>query len=98
MASVVDLVEPSELAVRAGEYLQRAGEVLRASGRVRIVELGPQRVTASVEDAGTRTVVLVAEASELQATCDCGAPASSGLCPHVVAVAAEAWYRAPNRP
>jgi len=97
MPSVADLVEPAELAARAGEYLQRAGDVLRANGRVRIVELGPQRVTASVEDGGSRSVVLEVGASELHATCDCGAPSANGLCPHVVAVAAETWHRAPNR-
>jgi uncharacterized Zn finger protein len=97
MASVADLVDPAGLAARAGEYLQRAGEVLRSSGQVRIVEFGPQRVTAAVEDGGTRSVVLEAQASGLHATCDCGAAAANGLCPHVVAVAAETWHRAPNR-
>jgi uncharacterized Zn finger protein len=97
MASVADLVEPEELKARAGEYLQRAGEVLRQNGRVRLVEFGPTRVTAEVEDRETRSVRLEAAPTGLQATCDCGDPSANGLCPHVVAVAIETWHRAPNR-
>ena len=97
MASVADLVEPEALAERAGEYLQRAGVVLRASGHVRIVEFGPTRVTAQVEDGAARSVVLAAGGAGLDASCDCGQPSASGLCPHVVAVAIETWERAPKR-
>jgi uncharacterized Zn finger protein len=98
MASVADLVEPSVLQARAGEYLQRAGEVLRDSGRVRIVEFAPTRVTAQVDDGGTRSVELESTEGGLQALCDCGAPSASGLCPHAVATAIETWHRAPKRP
>ena len=97
MPSIADLVEPEALAQRAGEYLARAGEVLRASGHVRIVEFGPTRVTAQVEDDALRSVVLAAGASGLDASCDCGHPTANGLCPHVVAVAIETWERAPKR-
>ena len=97
MASVADLVEPEALEKRAGEYLQRAGVVLREHGHVQIIEFGPTRVTATVEDLGARSVVLGASAAGLEASCDCDAPAASGLCPHVVAVAIETWERAPNR-
>jgi uncharacterized Zn finger protein len=97
MASVADLVEPEALQARAGEYLQRAGEVLREHGVVHIIEFGPMRVTASVEDRGARSVVLDSTAAGLEASCDCDAPAASGLCPHVVAVAIETWQRTPKR-
>jgi uncharacterized Zn finger protein len=97
MASVADLVEPEALRERAGEYLQRAGEVLRGSGQVRMVEVGPTRVTAGVEDGGPRSVRLEATSTGLQASCDCGAPSANGLCPHIVAVAIETWQRAPKR-
>jgi uncharacterized Zn finger protein len=96
MASVADLVEPVALQERAGEYLQRAGEVLREHGHVRITEFGPMRVTATVEDRGSRSVALTSTAAGLEASCDCGEPAASGLCPHVVAVAIATWQRAPN--
>jgi uncharacterized Zn finger protein len=96
VASVADLVEPEALQARAGEYLQRAGQVLRDQGRVQIVEFGPRRVTATVEDGPSRSVVLGSTAAGLEAACDCGAPAASGLCPHVVAVAIETWERAPK--
>jgi len=97
MASVADVVEPEAIAARAGEYLQRACEFLVAAGHVRIVEFGPTRVTAEVDDGATRSVVLAIAGSGLDASCDCGQPAASGLCPHVVAVAIETWQRAPNR-
>jgi uncharacterized Zn finger protein len=97
MPSVADLVEPDVLRQRAGEYLQRAGEVLREHGHVRIEAFGPIRVTAQVEDGGTRSVVLEAAGADLRATCDCGLPSADGLCPHIVAVAIETWERAPNR-
>lgn len=97
MASVADLVEPEALLERAGEYLQRAGEVLRDGGHVRLVEFGPMRVTAEVEDEGTRSVSLESSPSGLEATCDCGTPSRTGLCPHIVAVAIETWIRAPSR-
>jgi uncharacterized Zn finger protein len=96
MASVADLVEPEALRERAGEYLHRAGEVLRESGRVRIVEFAPTRVTAEVDDGGTRSVALESIDGEFAATCDCGQPSANGLCPHVVAVAIETWHRAPD--
>jgi uncharacterized Zn finger protein len=96
MASVADLVEPEELLVRAGEYLQRAGEVLREHGQVHIIEFGPLRVTASVDDIRSRFVILESTTTGLHASCDCDAPAASGLCPHVVAVAIETWQRAPH--
>jgi uncharacterized Zn finger protein len=97
MASVADLVEPEGLQARAGEYLQRAGEVLRDHGHVQIIEFGPTRVTATVEDGASRSVVLGSTTAGLEASCDCGAPAASGLCPHVVAVAIETWQRAPQQ-
>jgi uncharacterized Zn finger protein len=97
MASVADLVEPELLRERAGEYLQRAGEVLRESGRVRIVEFAPMRVTAAVDDGGIRSVELESTPGGLQASCSCGAPSADGLCPHAVATAIETWHRAPNR-
>jgi len=97
MASVADMVEPEALQARAGEYLQRAGEVLRDHGHVEILEFGPMRVTAAVTDGVSRSVVLGSTATGLDASCDCGAPAASGLCPHVVAVAIETWQRAPKR-
>jgi uncharacterized Zn finger protein len=98
MASVADLVEPEALQARAGEYLQRAGEVLRDHGHVQIIEFGPLRVTAAVEDGISRSVVLGSTTAGLEASCDCNLPAASGLCPHVVAVAIETWHRAPHRP
>jgi uncharacterized Zn finger protein len=97
MPSVADLVEPEELQVRAGEYLQRAGEVLREHGQVHIIEFGPLRVTATVDDIRVRFVILESTTTGLHASCDCDAPAASGLCPHVVAVAIETWQRAPHR-
>jgi uncharacterized Zn finger protein len=97
MASVADLVEPESLRERAGEYLDRAGQVLRDSGRVRLTELAPTRVTGEVDDQGARTVVLESGPAGLRVACDCGAPATDGLCPHIVAVAIETWHRAPNR-
>jgi uncharacterized Zn finger protein len=97
VASVADLVEPAALEERAGEYLQRAGAVLREHGHVRIREFGPMRVTATVEDGVSRSVALGSTPAGLDASCDCGAPAASGLCPHVIAVAIETWERAPNR-
>ena len=97
MASVADLVEPEALRERAGEYLQRAGEVLRGSGQVRVLEFGPTRVTAGVEDGVARSVTLEATSAGLQASCDCGAPSANGLCPHIVAFAIETWQRAPRR-
>jgi len=96
MASVADLVEPEALQTRAGEYLQRAGEVLRDHGHVQIIEFGPLRVTATVADGASRSVVLESTAARLEASCDCNLPAASGLCPHVVAVAIETWQRAPH--
>ena len=97
MPSVADLVEPAALRERAGEYLQRAGEVLRQHGHVRIAAFGPVRVTASVDDGGTRSVGLEVATDGLRATCDCGKPSATGLCPHIVAVAIETWQRAPKR-
>jgi uncharacterized Zn finger protein len=98
MASVADLVEPEALRDRAGEYLYRAGEVLRESGRVRIVQFGPMRVTAEVnDDDATRGVALESMSGELAATCNCGLPSANGLCPHIVAVAIDTWHQAPNR-
>lgn len=96
MASVADLVE-AELRERAGQYLVRAGEVLRANGHVRLVEFGPTRVTATVEDGGPRAVALEATGTGLRAACDCGSPSANGLCPHAVAVAIETWERSPHR-
>jgi uncharacterized Zn finger protein len=98
VATLADLVAPDLLRERAGEYLYRAGEVLRDSNRVRIVEVGATRVTADVDDAGTRSVLLDATTGELTATCDCGLPSANGLCPHIVAVAIETWLRAPDTP
>jgi uncharacterized Zn finger protein len=97
VASVADLVEPAALEERAGEYLQRAGAVLREHGHVRIHEFGPMRVTATVEDGVSRSVALGSTPAGLDASCDCGAPAASGLCPHVIAVAIETWERDSNR-
>ncbi len=97
MASVADLLEPEVLRVRAGEYLVRAGDVLRDSGAVRIVEFGPTRVTASVADRVDRSVVLIAREATLDVSCTCDMPSATGLCPHVVAVAIETWFRSPNR-
>jgi uncharacterized Zn finger protein len=97
MASVADLVEPVALQERAGEYLQRAGEVLREHGHVRIIEFSPLRVTATVEDRGSRSVALSSTAAGLEASCDCDMPTAGGLCPHVVAVAIATWQRAPGR-
>jgi uncharacterized Zn finger protein len=97
MASVAELVEPEAFQARAGEYLQRAGEVLREHGSVKIIEFGPLRVTATVEDGPSRSVVLGSSAAGLEASCDCDAPSASGLCPHVVAVAIETWERAPKQ-
>jgi uncharacterized Zn finger protein len=97
MASVADLVEPVALRERAGEYLQRAGEVLREGGHVRLVEFGPMRVTAEVDDGGTRSVALESAPSGLEATCNCDLPTSNELCPHIVAAAIETWLRAPKR-
>jgi uncharacterized Zn finger protein len=94
---MADLVEPAALEERAGEYLHRAGAVLREHGHVQITEFGPTRVTATVEDGVSRSVALGSTATGLDASCDCGAPAASGLCPHVVAVAIETWERAPKR-
>jgi uncharacterized Zn finger protein len=98
MPSVADLVEPDSLRERAGEYLERAGTVLRDSGRVQIVEFGPTRVLANVEDGGARTVRLESGADGLVVACDCAAPAASGWCPHAIATAIETWNRAPDRP
>jgi uncharacterized Zn finger protein len=95
--SVADLVEPTAFRERAGEYLQRAGEVLREHGHVQIAAFGPIRVTAQVEDGGTRSVDLEAASDGLRATCDCGQPSATGLCPHIVAVAIETWERTPKR-
>ncbi|TMF40994.1 MAG: hypothetical protein E6I26_01775 [Chloroflexi bacterium] len=97
MASVADLVEPEGLRERAGEYLERAGQVLRESGRVQLVELGPVRVLATVDDGGVRTVRLESGSDGLVVACDCEAPAASGWCPHAVATAIETWHRAPPR-
>jgi uncharacterized Zn finger protein len=96
MTSVADLAEPETLRERAGEYLHRAGEALRENGRVRIVEFGPTRVTAEVDDDATRSVALESTTGELAATCNCDLPSANGLCPHIVAVAIETWLRAPN--
>jgi uncharacterized Zn finger protein len=98
VATLADLVAPDLLRERAGEYLHRAGEVLRDSSRVRIVEFGPTRVAAEVDDGGARSVVLDSTTGELTATCDCGLPSANGLCPHIVAVAIETWLRAPDTP
>jgi uncharacterized Zn finger protein len=97
VASVADLVESAGICERAGEYLERAGQVLRESGRVRLIEFGPTRVTAEVEDDGARSVVLDSTSDGLRSGCDCGAQTTDGLCPHVVAVAIETWHRAPDR-
>lgn len=97
MASVADLVEPESLRERAGEYLYRAGEVLRESGHVRIVQFGPTRVTAEVDDGAARGVALESMSGELATTCNCDMPSASGLCPHIVAVAIDTWHRAPKR-
>jgi len=97
VASISDLVEPDSLREQAGEYLERAGAVLRESGRVQVVEFGPTRVLATVDDGGARTVRLEASAEGLVVACDCAAPAASGWCPHAVATAIETWNRAPNR-
>jgi hypothetical protein len=95
--SVADLVEPGQLRERAGEYLARAGDVLRSHGRVRFDDFGPTRVAASVDDDGTRAVVLEARSSELITSCTCGRVTDDGLCPHIVATAFETWERAPER-
>jgi len=96
MTSVADVVEPGALQERAGEYLHRAGEVLRENGRVRIVDFAPTRVTAEVDDGGTRSVDLEVGDGQLRATCTCGLLSANGLCPHIVAVALETRHRAPN--
>ena len=96
MASVADLVEDA-LRDQAGEYLVRAGEVLRGAGRVQLEEFGPLRVTASVEEGGSRSVVLVARGGTIDVACDCGMASASGWCAHSVAVAIETWHRAPTR-
>jgi uncharacterized Zn finger protein len=97
VASVADLVEREGLRERAGEYLERAGQVLREHDRVRLIEFGPTRVTAEVDDDGTRLVVLESASGGLRSACDCGAQTTNGLCPHVVAAAIETWHRAPDR-
>jgi uncharacterized Zn finger protein len=97
MPSVADLVEPVGLRERAGEYLARAGDVLRSNGRVRFDDFGPTRIAASVEDGGSRSVVLEARSAALITSCTCGTVTEDGLCPHIVATAFETWDRAPNR-
>ena len=98
MASVADLVAPETLREKAGEYLQRAGEVLRAAGRVTIVDLGPMRVTAQVDDAGEQHLAeLDATPDGLSVRCDCPGGGDQQFCPHTVATAIETWHRAPER-
>jgi uncharacterized Zn finger protein len=98
MASVADLVEPEALREKAGEYLLRAGEVLRAAGSVNIVDFGPTRVTAQVEDGGERhQAALEFAADGLSIRCDCLGGGDQRFCPHTVATAIEAWHRAPER-
>jgi len=97
MPSVADLVEPGSLRERAGEYLARAGDVLRSSGRVRLDDFGQTRVAASVDDGGSRSVVLESRSSALMTSCTCGGVTEDGLCPHIVATAFETWERAPER-
>jgi uncharacterized Zn finger protein len=98
MASVADLVEPEVLREKAGEYLQRAGEVLQAAGHVQLVEFGPLRVTAQVDDGGERHATeLAASPAGLSSRCDCPAGREQRFCPHTVATAIETWHRAPKR-
>jgi uncharacterized Zn finger protein len=98
MASVADLVEPETLRERAGEYLHRAGEVLRAAGRVNIVDFGPVRVTAQVDDGGEQHhVELAAVDGDLTVDCDCPTGHEGTFCPHSTATAIETWHRAPKR-
>jgi uncharacterized Zn finger protein len=98
VTSVADLVEPEVLRERAGEYLQRAGEVLRAAGRVHVVDFGPLRVTAQVEDGGERHLAeLAATPDGLAIQCDCPGGGDQRFCPHTVATAIETWHQAPTR-
>ena len=94
MPSVADLVEPETLNERAGEYLIRAGNTLRKGGHVRLVEFGPLRVTAVVDDVGSHSVVLASRAHVLDIACDCGWSTAGGWCPHAVATAIETWHQA----
>lgn len=97
MASVADLVEPEVLRERAGEYLQRAGEVLSAAGAVQLMDVGPMRVTAEVQDGGERhTAELAATPDGLSIRCDCPGGGAHEFCPHTVATAIETWQRAPK--
>jgi uncharacterized Zn finger protein len=98
MASVADLVEPEILRQRAGEYLERAGEVLRAAGGVVLLDFGPLRVTAQVDDRGERhSTELAARPDGLSIHCDCPGGGDQQFCPHTVATAIETWHRAPQR-
>ena len=97
MTSVADLVEAT-LRERAGEYLVRAGDALRADGRVALAVLEPLRVTATVTDVdGGHVTELSVSATSLAVRCDCPGGRDGGWCPHTVATAIEAWYRAPAR-
>lgn len=94
MTSVADLVEPDLLREKAGEYLQRAGEVLQAAGGVRLVDFGPLRVTAQVEDGEGRHITELAVTLDgLSIRCDCLWGGEERFCPHTVATAIETWQR-----
>jgi uncharacterized Zn finger protein len=98
MASVADLVEPGTLREKAGEYLLRAGQVLLAAGGVVLMDFGPLRVTAQVEDGGERhSTELAATPEGLSVRCDCPGGSDQQFCPHTVATAIETWHRAPQR-
>jgi hypothetical protein len=99
VATVADLVDEDALAALVDDpAIVLAGDELADTGAVRLIEFGPLRVLAEVDDGGgTAEVELAAIEGRLEWACDCSDGAEGRACRHLVAAARETWRKAPKR-
>ncbi len=97
MASVADLVDESALKELASDpAIWAAGEELAGTGAVRLIEFGPLRVLAEVEDGGGMAdVELASIEGALDWTCTCPDGIEGRPCRHVVAAGLVTGTQAP---
>jgi uncharacterized Zn finger protein len=99
VASVADLVEEPALAQLVGPEALDAGREVADAGGVRLVEFGPMRVVAEVDDGDElpARVELTSAGGELGWRCDCEEGRTGLGCRHLAAAGIETWRRSPMR-
>lgn len=90
-ATIEELVARFELRRRAVTRDFLAGTALAVDGRVRLLLVTADEVTAFVDDDPSREVVLRVDGGDLTGTCTCGAAPPHDACRHAVAAAHALW-------